>query len=81
MGRILGVVCSDPGIPENSRRFVRHQELNETGSFRVNAVIRYGCIRYYELEGEPSLWCQADGTWNASLPICKPGQSHTCSAV
>ncbi|XP_013919815.1 PREDICTED: beta-2-glycoprotein 1-like [Thamnophis sirtalis] len=36
------------------------------------SIIRFSCNTGFVLEGPTSSQCQADGSWNASLPACQP---------
>ncbi|KAM7319810.1 hypothetical protein ACRRTK_021493 [Alexandromys fortis] len=34
--------------------------------------VAFRCLEGYVLHGAPKLTCQADGTWDAEVPVCKP---------
>lgn len=61
--------CPDPGTPRHSLR--QPQELRP--SFSEGAVVSYGCISGYRLQGSPQLTCRynkARASWSAPVPQC-----------
>ena len=57
------VDCSDPGTPDNG-------EVIGT-VFTYNASVIFLCDTGYELHGNKTATCQANGQWNIPLPTCK----------
>ncbi len=58
------VSCSDPSIPTNGSRM--------GNEFKYQSIVYYTCDSGYELVGDDVIECQADQTWNGSLPTCVP---------
>ncbi|KAI8479210.1 hypothetical protein Bbelb_430440 [Branchiostoma belcheri] len=48
-----------------------------TGANNVDGVVTFTCNVGYELDGSPSLTCQADLTWDGSVPTCPRVQCPT----
>ena len=68
---ILAVNCGHPGIP-------RHGNISESG-FTYEKVVSFSCHRYYELRGDSTRQCQADGKWSGEQPTCVPSKYvHHC---
>ena len=56
------VECGDPGIPVNG---------HTTGNnFTYGSTVTFTCDIGYELQGNKTALCQADGQWNATTPTC-----------
>ena len=55
--------CDFPDIPAFGIR------LN--GNYSVGSVVMYSCIVGYELIGASKITCLVNGTWSATIPICK----------
>ena len=58
----IAINCGHPGRP-------RHGNITESG-FTYKKVVRFFCHRYYELRGERTRQCQADGKWSGEQPKC-----------
>ena len=56
------VECGDPGIPVNG-----HSMGN---NFTYGSTVTFTCDIGYELQGNKTALCQADGQWNATIPTC-----------
>ncbi|XP_035669063.1 sushi, von Willebrand factor type A, EGF and pentraxin domain-containing protein 1-like [Branchiostoma floridae] len=57
------VTCSARTAPTNGA-------VNTTGSASYQDDVQFTCDQGYQLNGDSSATCQADGTWNASVPTC-----------
>lgn len=56
------VNCGNPGIP-------RHGKMEQTG-FTYRKTVTFSCDKYFELRGQNTRQCQADGTWSGEQPKC-----------
>ena len=56
------IKCSDPGIPTNG--------IAIGNVFTFRSSVEFQCNTGYELTGNTSTFCHANGKWNASLPYC-----------
>lgn len=56
------VNCGNPGIP-------RHGKMGQTG-FTYKKIVTFSCDKYFELRGQSTRQCQADGTWSGEQPKC-----------
>ncbi len=56
-----GVLCPDPGNPENSRRVL-------LGDFSAGSRVYFVPRDGFETESETALLCQENGTWSATAP-------------
>ncbi|XP_021361821.1 sushi, von Willebrand factor type A, EGF and pentraxin domain-containing protein 1-like isoform X1 [Mizuhopecten yessoensis] len=60
-----GVRCTKPNLTANSN-------IEDAAvSYTYTDVVTVGCDVGYEIVGETYMYCQADGTWNSSLPNCQ----------
>ena len=56
------VECGDPGIPVNG---------HSTGNnFTYGSTVTFTCDIGYELQGNKTALCQADGQWSSNIPLC-----------
>ena len=67
----VGVSCGAPGIPSNGK-------VNTSAGTFFGDVARYLCDTGYTLSGPAERTCQANRTWNGSVPTC---ESEICSVV
>ncbi|XP_042878589.1 sushi, von Willebrand factor type A, EGF and pentraxin domain-containing protein 1-like isoform X2 [Penaeus japonicus] len=58
------VNCYEPEIPSYGKITAKH--------FTFGSVANYSCVYGYMLLGNPSVVCDADGTWKGALPVCQP---------
>lgn len=58
----LAVNCGNPGIPH-------HGKMKKTG-FTYKKNVTFSCEKYFELRGEKTRECQADGSWSGVQPKC-----------
>ena len=56
------VNCGDPGVPQNG------QAIGNV--FTFGSSVEFQCNTGYELTGNTSTFCHANGEWNTSLPYC-----------
>lgn len=56
------VNCGHPGKP-------RHGNITESG-FTYQKVVSFSCNKYFELQGDRTRQCQADGIWSGEQPKC-----------
>ncbi|KAJ7394693.1 Mannan-binding lectin serine protease 1 [Desmophyllum pertusum] len=56
------VNCGNPGIPF-------HGNITESG-FTYQKVVSFACNKYFELRGEKTRECLADGKWSGVQPKC-----------
>lgn len=56
------VNCGNPGIPH-------HGKMKKTG-FTYKKNVTFSCEKYFELRGEKTRECQADGSWSGVQPKC-----------
>ena len=56
------VECGDPGIPVNG--------YTMGNDFTYGSTVTFSCDIGYELQGNKTALCQADGQWNATIPTC-----------
>lgn len=61
---LVAISCSDPGHVVYSTKL--------GSNYTYGQSVQYVCNRGYLLLGHAFLTCQDDGSWNGSLPICKP---------
>lgn len=59
------VLCQSPplipfGVPASS------------GALHFGSTVKYLCVDGFFLRGNPTILCQADGTWSSPLPECVP---------
>ncbi|KAJ8038243.1 Sushi, von Willebrand factor type A, EGF and pentraxin domain-containing protein 1 [Holothuria leucospilota] len=55
--------CPDPGVPRDG--------IKIGSDYSYDEIVSYECNTRYILEGESSIRCQANGTWNATRPTCR----------
>ena len=58
----IAVNCGHPGKP-------RHGNITESG-FTYQKVVSFSCNKYFELQGDRTRQCQADGIWSGEQPKC-----------
>lgn len=58
------VNCYEPAIPAFGKIIAKH--------FTYGSVANYSCVYGYMLVGNPSVVCEADGTWEGDMPTCVP---------
>ncbi|XP_045583570.2 sushi, von Willebrand factor type A, EGF and pentraxin domain-containing protein 1 isoform X3 [Procambarus clarkii] len=58
------VNCYEPAIPPFGKITAKH--------FSLGSIANYTCLYGYMLVGNPSVECDADGTWKGDLPLCQP---------
>ena len=58
----IAVNCGHPGKP-------RHGNITESG-FTYQKVVSFSCNKYFELQGDRTRQCQADGKWSGEQPKC-----------
>ena len=46
------------------------------GQYRVNSTVSFMCDYEFHLQGFNSSTCQANGTWNPQLQICREGKEN-----
>ena len=63
----LLATCADP-TPENGQ-----VKPNSNGVFHEENTVSFSCSYGYNLTGEDSSTCQADGTWRPHPPTCLEG--------
>ena len=60
------VVCESPNTPVNGKNLTNKEE------FVYQSIVEYECDDGYELEGNSSIVCTAQGNWNSLIPVCNP---------
>ncbi|KAK7079301.1 hypothetical protein SK128_011484 [Halocaridina rubra] len=63
-GSCEAVNCFEPTIPPYGKITAEH--------FNYGSIANYSCLYGYMLTGNPSVVCEADGTWRGEIPICQP---------
>ncbi|KAH0517158.1 Sushi, von Willebrand factor type A, EGF and pentraxin domain-containing protein 1 [Microtus ochrogaster] len=46
--------------------------LPASGALHFGSAVKYSCVDGFFLRGDPTILCQADGTWSSPLPECVP---------
>ena len=64
--------CADP-IPSNGQ--VKPSGLTN-GQYIINSTVFFMCDYEFHLQGSNSSTCEANGTWNPKLPVCREGKEN-----
>ena len=60
----VGISCGLPGTPSNG-------SVNTSAGTSFGDVARYSCEPGYKLNGQVETTCQANRSWNGSVPTCE----------
>ena len=56
------VECDDPGEPVNGYKM--------GNNFTYGSTVTFSCDAGYELQGNKTALCQANGQWSSNIPLC-----------
>ncbi|XP_069126553.1 sushi, von Willebrand factor type A, EGF and pentraxin domain-containing protein 1-like [Argopecten irradians] len=65
--------CPRPALEKNSYILDDHDS-----AYRHNDTLEIRCLPGFTIQGETTLECTQDGTWNGTLPTCFMNGSHHC---
>ena len=60
------ITCTIRGLQSPRRGYIMYPPSKACGLYLENR-----CYQGYRMSGSPRRWCQPDGRWNGTIPICE----------